>query len=59
MLNLNKLEVLNLYLLLSTNKTLTDRIDGILVKLENEIFENYTVREIEHFRSVFNEKGRI
>lgn len=59
MLELNKLEVLNLYLLLSESTDLSEKINSVLMKLEIEVFESYTVREIEDFRSVFNDKGRI
>lgn len=59
MLELNKLEVLNLYFLLSERTDLSEKINSVLMKLEIEVFESYTVREIEGYRSVFNDKGRI
>lgn len=59
MMELDKQDVLNLYLLLSDGDDLPERFNRLLVKLEKEIFVNYTVMEIEKYRLIFNDKGKI
>jgi len=59
MLKLDKLEILNLYFLLSESNNISLRINNVLLKLEKEIFENYTVMEIESYKSIYDDKGRI
>lgn len=59
MLNLEKIEVLNLYLFLSGISNLSDNMNDLLIKLEKEIYSTYSVKEMENFKNIFNDKGRI
>lgn len=52
-------EILNLYLILSDKESLPDKLEKLLIKLEGVVYNNYTVREIEEFRSIFNNKGVV
>lgn len=56
---LEKLEILNLYLFLCDKDNLSELINNVLIKLEKEVFEKYSVVEIEGYRSIFTDKGKV
>ena len=59
MIDFTELEVVNLYLLLSETESLSVQLESSMLKLEREVFELYTVKEIEGYRAIFNNKGKF
>ncbi|MGL1894039.1 MAG: hypothetical protein OCD02_20570 [Spirochaetaceae bacterium] len=58
MKDFNKEEVLSLYFLLSDMDSLPIYLDSAMLKLEEDIFENFNVKEIEEFRVIFRDKDK-
>ncbi|OQY37221.1 MAG: hypothetical protein B6229_08805 [Spirochaetaceae bacterium 4572_7] len=52
-------ESLNLYFMLSEKVELSDKINLFLIRLEKELFAKLSVKEIEDYRVVFKNKGRV
>ena len=59
MINLNELEALNLYFFLSSIEKLNPVLENLLGKLEDNLFMNLSVKDIEQYRIEFVKKGKI
>ncbi|MBN2617670.1 MAG: hypothetical protein JXR64_05090 [Spirochaetales bacterium] len=59
MINFDKLEILNLYLFFLDLENIPEPFNVILNKLEKEIYNTYSVLEIENYRKIFKDKGTI
>lgn len=59
MIDLNDLEIINLYLMLSEKEQLLGQLDSAMLKLERYIFERYNVEEIEAYQSTYKSKGKL
>ena len=59
MLEININESLNLYFMLSENRELSDKNNLFLIRLEKALFTKLSVKEIEDYRLVFKNKGKI
>lgn len=57
MLELNTEESLSLYFFLSDREDLSETLNSLLIKIEAELFNRYTVKELETLRLKFKDKG--
>lgn len=57
MLEIDNDECLDLYFLLSNDDNLSECLDRLLIKIEAQLFNKYTVMELESLRLKFENKG--
>ncbi len=58
MIDLNVEELVSLYFHLSDIDNLSENLDNALMKIERLLFELFTVKEIEEYRSIYNNKEK-